>query len=79
VTDYRPANGGGSCARCGASLSLASLKIDDAWYCGTACVEGRAGKKVRAFSIPEPRLYVLPRRFYKKRRPRELRSARSGS
>jgi hypothetical protein len=78
VIDYRPSNGGGSCARCRASLGLASLKKGGVWYCSSACAEGRVAPAKRTSRVPEPWLYARPRRFYKRRKPKELRSSRTG-
>jgi len=72
--DHRPANGGGSCARCQNSLGLASAKVGGAWYCCTACAEGRAANPTTSAGVPEPWLYCRPRRFFRKRKPKELRS-----
>jgi len=72
--DHRPANGGGSCARCRGSLGLASQKQGDLWYCSTSCADGRAPAAPRAPGVPEPRLYARPLRFFRARRPKELRS-----
>ena len=63
----------GSCARCLASLDLASLKVRGVWYCTTACARGEGGGGERKLSVPESWLYPVPRRFYRKRRPAELR------
>ena len=73
--DHRPANGGGSCARCEDSLGLASLKVGDVWYCSSACAEGRRSTTRRHFRVPEPWLYARPRRFFRKRQPKELKSS----
>jgi hypothetical protein len=73
--DLRPANGGGSCARCRGSLGLASQKVAGIWYCSTACSDGRAVAEPRPPVVPEPWLYARPRRFYGARKPKELRSA----
>ena len=70
--DHRPASG--SCARCRASLSLASVKVADTWYCSTACAEGRPTACERESAVPESWLTNRPRRFYSKRRPKELQS-----
>jgi len=75
--DHRPASGAGSCARCQDSLGLASIKVDGAWYCSTACAEGREKLRSKSAHVPEPWLYARPRRFFHKRRPRELRSTGS--
>jgi hypothetical protein len=79
VIDHRPATGGGSCARCRASLSLASLKLRGVWYCGSDCAHGRDGAVPRQPGVPEPWLYARPRRFYRARKPKELKSTPSGS
>jgi hypothetical protein len=78
VIDHKPASGGGSCARCGASLGLASLKRDGVWYCSTACAEGRVSATPRHVRVPEAWLYARPRRHFRKRAPKELRSTRPG-
>ena len=70
--DHRPANGGGSCPTCGDSLNLASIKRGDTWYCSAACADGRTSAAPRAESVPEPWLYARPRRFFKRRKPKEL-------
>ncbi|TDJ20633.1 MAG: hypothetical protein E2O69_03340 [Deltaproteobacteria bacterium] len=79
MIDYRPSDGGGSCARCRDRLSLASLKQRGAWYCGSACAEGRVLATPRSSRVPEAWLYARPRRFFKCRKPKELRSMRPGS
>jgi hypothetical protein len=73
--DQRPASG--SCTACLAALGLASLKRGDRWYCSTACAEGRPEEGERRPVVPEPWLYVRPRRFFKRRQPRELRSSKA--
>lgn len=66
----------GSCARCQRSLDLASVKRGGEWYGAVACAEGRACPlELRAPAVPEPALYARPRRFFRARRPKELRSA----
>ena len=75
MVEHRPANGGGSCARCRASLNLASVEAGGRWYCSSACAEGHAAAAPRAPGVPEPRLYARPLRFFRARRPKELRSA----
>jgi hypothetical protein len=72
--DRRPASGGGSCERCGAGLTLASLKLDGAWFCGAACAAGRPAAGGRQFRVPETRLYARPKRHFARRRPVELNS-----
>jgi hypothetical protein len=73
--DRRPSNGAGSCARCAASLTLASMKVNGVWFCSTACADGRRAPEKPDFRVPEPWLYVRPRRYFRRRRPKELRSA----
>jgi hypothetical protein len=75
VIEHRPANGGGSCARCRASLGLTATKVDGIWYCGYACAEGRSAGGPRSPSVPEDWLYGRPRRRFQGRRPRELNCA----
>jgi hypothetical protein len=75
--DHRPANGGGSCARCRDALGLASIKRNGSWYCSTACAEERPPTRSGGERVPEPWLYARPRRFFRPRRPKELRSDRS--
>jgi hypothetical protein len=72
--DRRPANGAGSCAHCGASLTLASMKVNGVWYCSTACADGRSATEARGFRVPEPWLYARPQRHFRRRQPKELRS-----
>ena len=78
VIDHRPANGAGSCPRCRGSLGLASLKVNGRWYCSTGCAEGRVGGEARTAAVPEAWLYARPRRFFGRRRPKELKSTRAG-
>lgn len=75
VIDHRPILGNGSCARCGDSLDLASLKVADAWYCSSSCAEGRMPAERAAPSVPEPWLYARPRRFFRARAPKELKGS----
>jgi DNA-directed RNA polymerase subunit RPC12/RpoP len=78
MLEHRPANGGGSCARCREKLDLASQKVADQWYCSTACAQGRILVEPRPPAVPEDWLYHRPRRFYRARKPKELRSTRNG-
>jgi hypothetical protein len=71
--DRRPANGAGSCAHCGASLTLASMKVNGVWFCSTACAEGRLKAEARRYRVPETRLYARPRRHFRPRRSRDLK------
>jgi hypothetical protein len=72
--DRRPANGAGSCARCAASLTLASMKVNGVWFCSTACADGRSAAEAPTVRVPEPWLYVRPNRHFSRRKPKELRS-----
>jgi hypothetical protein len=76
VIDHRPALGGGSCARCRASLDLASLEVGGIWYCSSACAQGRVVTEPTPPSVPEPWLYARPRRFFRARKPKELKARR---
>jgi hypothetical protein len=77
--DYRPAWGGGSCAACDGALALDALKGDDGrWYCCPACAQGLPPEAYRPAAVPEPALYNRPRRFFRKRRPKELRGSAGG-
>ncbi len=62
----------GSCQRCLAALDLASIKVRGVWYCSPACAEGESAGHPRP-AIPESWLTPVLRRFYRKRRPSELR------
>jgi hypothetical protein len=77
VSEHRPIHGSGSCARCRASLGLASCKQGGTWYCSSACAEGRVAAAPRSASVPETWLYARPRRFFRARKPKELKSTRS--
>ncbi len=78
--DYRPSCGGGSCAACGAALGLDAVRqrrpgAEPVWYCSPGCAQGLPAAARRRPAVAEPRLYNRPRRFHRKRRPKELRSA----
>ncbi|MEB2344228.1 MAG: hypothetical protein OZ948_05765 [Deltaproteobacteria bacterium] len=65
----------GSCVRCGRALGLASAKVDGRWYGNAICATGAPCPLDReAPRVPEPRLYSRPRRYLRKRRPKELRT-----
>ena len=64
----------GSCARCQRVLDLASVKVDGAWYCRASCA---AGVGVEQSRVSEVALYNRPRRHWKPRLPKELRSRES--
>jgi hypothetical protein len=76
--DHRPSNGGGSCARCQASLGLASIQTADVWFCCSACSEDRDAVASSSRSVPENWLYARPRRHFRRRRPKELNTSASG-
>ncbi len=78
VTEFRPETG--SCARCRDALNLAAVKAEGVWYCSTACAEGRPlGSPRRRSVVAEACLYNRPRRFFRERRPKELRSMKPGT
>jgi hypothetical protein len=74
TVERRPIHGSGSCARCQASLDLASLKREGVWYCSFGCADGRVSEQPRQPRVPEPWLYGRPRRYFGARAPKELRS-----
>ena len=76
MVDERPSCG--SCPVCRAALDLTSVEERGVWYCSTACADGRGHAGAREPVVPEPWLYARPRRFFGKRRPKELNTA-SGS
>lgn len=66
----------GSCARCQRALGLASVKADGVWYGAVDCAEARACPFDRREAlVPEAALYPRPRRHFRKRQPKELRSS----
>lgn len=72
--DQVPASG--SCARCGRALDLASTYLDGRWYCSGDCALGGDPQVEEERSLrDEVRLYPRPRRFMRRRLPKELRSA----
>ena len=75
MIDHRPILGNGSCARCRDSLDLASMKLGGVWYCSSSCAEGRVAAERATPSVPEPWLYARPRRFFRARAPKELKSS----
>jgi len=79
VIDHRPSSGGGSCARCRGNLGLASSKVSGVWYCGPDCGRGRVSGAPPAPRVPESWLTARPRRFFRKRQPKELCSTEPGS
>jgi hypothetical protein len=66
----------GSCARCGRALDLASTYVGGRWYCSGDCALGGDGQVEPDRSLrDEVRLYPRPRRFMRRRRPKELNRA----
>ena len=66
----------GSCARCGRALGLASAEVDGRWYGNAACATGaECPLDERDPAVAEPLLYARPRRFMRRRKPKELRGA----
>jgi hypothetical protein len=77
VTHLRPASG--SCPRCRAALDLASYRDrDGAWYCCAACARGEAPAGERETLVPEAWLTATPKRFFRARKPKELRATQGG-
>jgi len=65
----------GSCSRCRRSLDLASVKVDGRWYGNAACaLDGPCPLEGREPVVPEPWLYARPQRFFRHRKPKELKS-----
>lgn len=76
MEDLRPQSG--SCVRCRRSLDLASVKVDGRWYGNEACaLGGPCPLESRPPEVPEPWLYVRPQRFFRRRKPKELRGTHS--
>jgi hypothetical protein len=67
----------GSCPVCRGRLDLTAVQVRGVWYCSTACADGRSRAEAPAPAVPEPWLYARPRRFFRKRRPKELNSTAS--
>ena len=76
TVDVRPQSG--SCARCRRSLDLASVKVNGQWYGNEACARGGpCPLETRSLTVPEPWLTVRPQRFFRRRKPKELRGSHS--
>lgn len=69
-----PRSATGSCVRCQRSLDLASVKVDGAWYCRASCAAGAAPEQAR---VPDVALLNRPRRYFRRRLPKELRGQES--
>lgn len=64
----------GSCVRCQRSLGLASVKVGGKWYGSAACAEGGTCPLDQHDPAVSPAaLYPRPRRFFRRRSPKELR------
>jgi hypothetical protein len=74
VTEYRPSCGGGSCAACLGALGLDAVKQEGRWYCTPTCAQG-LGPAADTQTVPDVALYNRPRRYFRKRAPKELRRA----
>jgi hypothetical protein len=77
TTEYRPSCGGGSCAACLGALGLDAVKHEGRWYCTPTCAQG-LGPALDTQTVAEPKLYNRPRRFFRKRAPKELRRTQGG-
>jgi hypothetical protein len=72
MDDLRPQSG--SCVRCRRALDHASVKVGGLWYGNEACaLGGPCPLECRAPAVPEPWLTVRPQRFFRRRKPKELR------
>jgi hypothetical protein len=71
---YRPYSS--SCPRCQCALDLAAVEARGTWYCSSACAEGRS-EELAPRRVAESWLTHRPRRFHRRRMPKELRSAQS--
>ena len=60
---------------CGDALDLDAVEEGHVWYCSPACAQGLPADRKRQPAVPEPRLYHRPRRFFRRRAPKELRRA----
>ncbi|MBW2314704.1 MAG: hypothetical protein JRH10_10970 [Deltaproteobacteria bacterium] len=72
MIDERPSCG--SCPACRGALDLSSVQHDELWFCSAACAEGRSRAEGRPPIVPESWLTARPRRFFRKRHPKELNS-----
>jgi hypothetical protein len=77
LIEHVPASG--SCVRCGRALGLASAQVDGRWYGNAACaLDGECPLDERAPAVAETQLYPRPRRYMRRRRPKELRGSVEG-
>jgi len=68
-----------SCARCRGALLLDAVLERGVWYCSPACAQGHPPLVAEAPAVPEPWLYNRPRRYFRRRAPKELRRPASSS
>ena len=73
MIEYRPAQGAGSCEHCRGALGLDAVHENGRWYCCSSCARGLAPERENA--LDETKLYHRPKRFFRRRLPKELRSA----
>jgi hypothetical protein len=74
--DRVPASG--SCVRCGRALGLASAEVGGLWYGNASCATAaECPLDERDPDVPEAVLYPRPRRYMRRRKPRELRGGDS--
>jgi len=72
MTDRVPASG--SCVRCQRALGLMAAKVDGAWYGTEACALGdECPLESRAPEVAETALFSRPRRYFRRRQPKELK------
>ena len=64
----------GSCSRCQGALGLTAVKLEGRWICSAACAAGEPGDRYEP-AAPEPVLWNRPRRFFRRRVPKELNAA----
>ena len=72
ASHYRPYSS--SCPRCQRALNLAAVEAAGTWYCSGACAQGRSVEPEPG-RVAESWLTNRPRRFHRRRMPKELRSA----
>ncbi len=64
----------GSCARCERALGLASVKVNGLWYGSATCADGgECPLESEPPCVAETALISRPRRYFRRRAPRELK------